>query len=73
MTGVSKKAVSRLLVEAGTVAAEALLMRFTVVGLYAAPLRVTVPVLGDPPVTLLGFSATDASVCDAGGGGLLLV
>src|SRR6267142_2427096 len=33
----------------------------------AAPLSVTVPVEGDPPVTLVGLSATEESVGDPGG------
>jgi len=53
---------------AGTVAAETLLERVTCeppVG--AAPLSVTVPVEEDPPVILVGLSATEESVGDAGG------
>ena len=53
---------------AGTVAAEALLERETRAPLPGAgPLRVTVPVEGDPPVTLVGLSATEDSVGDPGG------
>jgi hypothetical protein len=53
---------------AGTVAADALLERYTVAPpLGAAPLRVTVPVEGDPPVTLVGLSPIDESVGDPGG------
>src|SRR6266403_996517 len=33
----------------------------------AAPLSVTVPVEGEPPVTLVGLSATEDSVADLGG------
>ena len=48
---------------AGTVAADELLERFTATPpLGADPLRVTVPVEGDPPVTLMGLSVTDESV-----------
>ena len=47
----------------GTVAELLLLERFTVAPpLGAAPLRVTVPVEGDPPVTLLGLSVIEFSV-----------
>ncbi len=53
---------------AGTVAAEALLERETRAPLPGAgPLRVTVPVEGNPPVTLVGLSATEDSVGDPGG------
>jgi len=33
----------------------------------AVPLSVTVPVEGDPPVTLVGLSATEESVAELGG------
>jgi hypothetical protein len=33
----------------------------------AAPLSVTVPVEGEPPVTLVGLSATEESVAELGG------
>ena len=33
----------------------------------AGPLRVTVPVEGDPPVTLMGLSAIEESVAEPGG------
>ena len=53
---------------AGSVAAEALLERETRAPLPGAgPLRVTVPVEEDPPVTLVGLSATEESVGDPGG------
>ena len=53
---------------AGSVAAEALLERETRAPLPGAgPLRVTVPVEGDPPVTLVGLSATEESVAELGG------
>ena len=53
---------------AGTVAAETLLERETRAALLGAgALRVTVPVEEDPPVTLVGLSATEESVGDAGG------
>jgi hypothetical protein len=39
--------------------------------LGAGPLRVTVPVDGDPPVTLIGLSAIEESVAEPGGGGPL--
>lgn len=52
---------------AGTVAADELLERFTATPpLGADPLRVTVPVEEDPPVTLVGLSVTDESVGDPG-------
>ena len=56
---------------AGTVAAAVLpLERETVAPpLGAGPLRVTVPVEEDPPLTLVGLSATDESVELPGGGG----
>jgi hypothetical protein len=45
---------------AGTAAAaELLLDRETVAPLGAGPLRVTVPVEGDPPLTLVGLSVTE--------------
>ena len=51
---------------AGTVAAVVLsLDRETAAPpLAAGPLRVSVPVEGDPPVTLIGFSAIEESVGD---------
>ena len=54
---------------AGTVAAVVLsLDRETAAPpLGAGPLRLTVPVDGDPPVTLIGFSATEESVGEPGG------
>jgi len=53
---------------AGSVAAEALLERETRAPLPGAgPLRVTVPVEEDPPVTLVGLSVTEESVGDPGG------
>ena len=56
---------------AGTVAAAVLsLERETAAPpLGAGPLRVTVPAEGDPPITLIGLSATDDSVEPPGGGG----
>ena len=58
---------------AGTVAAAVLsLERETAAPpLGAGPLRVTVPVEGDPPVTLIGLSAIEESVAEPGGGGPL--
>jgi hypothetical protein len=52
----------------GTVAADVLLLErvTTAPPLGAALLRVTVPVDGLPPVTLLGFSDTDAAVAVIG-------
>jgi len=52
----------------GTVAADVLLLvRVTTAPpVGAAPLRVTVPVEGLPPVTLLGFSETDDAVTVTG-------
>ena len=54
---------------AGTVAAVVLsLDRETAAPpLGAGPLKVTVPVEGDPPVTLIGFSAIEESVGEPGG------
>ena len=54
---------------AGTVAAAVLsLIRETAAPpLGAGPLRVTVPVDGDPPVTLVGLSATEYIVAEPGG------
>jgi hypothetical protein len=51
---------------AGTVAAAVLpLERETAAPpLGAGPLRLTVPVEGDPPVTLIGLSATEESVAE---------
>jgi hypothetical protein len=52
---------------AGTVAAGMLLERDTVAPPYApGPLRVTVPVEGDPPVTLLGLSDRPVNVGEPG-------
>ena len=58
---------------AGTVAAVVLsLDRETAAPpLAAGPLRVSVPVEGDPPVTLIGFSAIEESVGDGEPGGPL--
>ena len=48
---------------AGTVAADELLERFTATPpLGADPLRVTVPIEEDPPVTLVGLSVTEESI-----------
>jgi hypothetical protein len=53
----------------GTVAAGELLERFTTnPPLGAGPLRVTMPIDEDPPVTLVGLSVTDESVGDPGPG-----
>jgi hypothetical protein len=53
---------------AGTVAADALLERATTAPpLGAAPLSVTVPVDGDPPFTVAGFSATEDSATAVAG------
>jgi hypothetical protein len=53
---------------AGTVAAAVLpLERETAAPpVGAGPLRVTVPVEGDPPITLIGLSAIDESVAEPG-------
>ena len=52
---------------AGTVAAAALLERFTTAPpLGAAPLRLTVPVEGVPPVTLVGLRVTEYRLTDPG-------
>ncbi len=57
----------------GTVAADALLERLTTAPpLGAAPLRVTVPVDEDPPLTLVGLSASVDSVAEPEPGGLLV-
>ena len=57
----------------GTVAADALLERLTTAPpLGAAPLRVTVPVDEDPPLTLVGLSASADSVAEPEPGGLLV-
>lgn len=57
----------------GTVAAGALLERLTTAPpLGAAPLRVTVPVEEDPPLTLVGLSASVDSVAEPEPGGLLV-
>jgi hypothetical protein len=54
---------------AGTVAAAALLVRPTTAPLLGAgPLRVTVPVEEEPPVTLLGLSVIEERVGDAPAG-----
>ena len=48
---------------AGTVAVDVLLERETTAPpMGAGPLSVTVPVEGDPPVTLAGFSVSEESV-----------
>jgi hypothetical protein len=54
---------------AGTVAATVLsLIRETAAPpVGAGPLRVTVPVEGDPPVTLIGLSTIEESVVEPGG------
>ena len=53
---------------AGADAAETLLERVTCAPpVGAAPLSVTVPVEGDPPVTLVGLSATEERVAELGG------
>ena len=53
---------------AGTVAADALLERETTAPpLGAAPLSVTVPVDGDPPLTVAGLSATEDSATAVAG------
>lgn len=53
----------------GTVAEGLLLVRFTMAPpVGAAPLRVTVPVEGDPPVTVPGLSVTEDSTGDTGSG-----
>lgn len=52
----------------GTVAADALLERLTTAPpLGAGPLRVTVPVEEDPPLTLVGLTANADSVPEPGG------
>jgi len=53
---------------AGTLAATLLLESSTCAPpVSAGPLRVTVPVEGDPPVTLMGLSAIEESVAEPGG------
>jgi hypothetical protein len=53
----------------GTVAAAALLARLTTAPLLGAgPLRVTVPVEEEPPVTLLGLSVIEERVGDVPAG-----
>jgi hypothetical protein len=54
---------------AGTVAAAVLSLEreTTAPPLEAGPLRVTVPVEGDPPFTLVGLTASEESVGDPGG------
>ena len=53
---------------AGTLAAPLLLESSTgAPPVSAGPLRVTVPVEGDPPVTLMGLSAIEESVAEPGG------
>jgi phosphohistidine swiveling domain-containing protein len=56
----------------GTVAAEVLLLdrETTVPPLGAAPLRVTCPVEGLPPLTLVGLSVSEARVAELCGGGV---
>jgi hypothetical protein len=52
----------------GTVAADALLESETGAPLVGAgPLRVTVPVVGEPPLTLLGFSVNEEIVGELAG------
>jgi len=57
---------------AGTVAVDVLLLVSVTAAppVGAGPLSVTVPVEGDPPVTLAGLSAIDESVGLIGGGGV---
>ncbi len=54
---------------AGTVAAAVLPLEREMAAppLGAGPLRVTVPVEGDPPVTLIGLSAIEESVAEPAG------
>jgi len=53
---------------AGTVAADALLERTTTAPpVGAAPLSVTVPVDGDPPLTVAGLTATEDSATAVAG------
>ena len=53
---------------AGTVAVDVLLLRVTAAPpVDAGPLSVTVPVEGDPPVTLAGLTAIAESVAEPGG------
>ena len=52
---------ARIVTLAGTVADELLLDRATVMLLETGPLKVTVPVDEVPPVTGVGFSATEES------------
>ena len=54
---------------AGTVAAAVLSLEseMTAPPLGAGPLSATVPVEGDPPFTLVGLTANEESVRDAGG------
>src|SRR5881394_2124922 len=52
---------------AGTVAVDVLLRVTAAPPVGAGPLSVTVPVEGDPPVTLAGLSAIAESVAEPGG------
>src|SRR2546423_7995664 len=53
---------------AGTVAVDVLLLRVTAAPpVGAGPLSVTVPVEGDPPVTMAGWSGITESVAEPGG------
>jgi hypothetical protein len=58
----------------GTVATVVLLLmrETTAPPVRACPLSVTVPVEGDPPMTLLGLSVTEVRVGPGGGGGVTM-